>query len=90
MKTKGYVESSLKQIDLLERVVAFKMRFYPRKWARYEEALLGSIKLTPPGYRFDGLQKDYESMTEMFFGKHPSFSELMSIIENLESEINNA
>jgi len=90
MKTKGYLESSLKQIDLLERVVAFKMRFYPRKWARYEEALLGSIKLTPPGYRFDGLQKDYESMTEMFFGKHPSFSELMSIIENLESEINNA
>jgi len=88
MKIKGYVELSLRQIDLLERVVAFKMRFYPRKWARYDEAVSGLIKLTPPMNRFDGLQKDYESMTEMFFGDHPSFRELMDTIEIIEREIN--
>ena len=88
MKIKGYVESSIRQIDLLERVVAFKMRFYPRKWARYDEAFPGSIKLTPPMNRFDGLQKDYESMTEMLFGDHPSFRELMDTIEIIEREIN--
>jgi len=27
-------------------------------------------------------------MIEMFFGEYPSFSELMNVIENLESEIN--
>jgi len=88
MKIKGYVESSIRQIDLLERVVAFKMRFYPRKWARYDEAFPGSIKLTPPMNRFDGLQKDYESMTEMLFGDYPSFRELMDTIEIIEREIN--
>jgi len=88
MKTKGYVESSLKQIDLLEKVATFKMRFYPRKWARYDEAFPGSIKLTPPKSRFVGLQKDYESMAEMFFEKQPSFSELMDVIETIEKEIN--
>jgi len=90
MKNKGYVESSMKQVDLLEKVVAFKMRFYPRTWARYDEAVPGSIKLIPPKNRFDGLQKDYESMIEMFFGEYPSFGELMNVIENLESEINKA
>ena len=64
------------------------MRFYPRKWARYDEAFPGSIKLTPPMNRFDGLQKDYESMTEMLFGDYPSFRELMDTIEIIEREIN--
>ena len=64
------------------------MRFYPRTWARYDEAFPGSIKLIPPENRVDGLKKDYESMTEMFFGEYPSFDELVNVIEKLENEIN--
>jgi len=88
MKEKGYVEASLSQFDLLEKVVAFKMRFYPRTWAKYEEAVPGSIKLFPQKNRINELKKDYESMHEMFFGKYPSFNDLMEEIENLEGEIN--
>ena len=88
MNNKGYTDSSLQQIDLLSRVVAFKMRFYPRTWARYDEAFPGSIKLFPPRKRFEGLRKDYENMSDMFFGKYPSFLELMDAIESLENEIN--
>jgi len=88
MKAKGYVELSLKQCDLLEKVVAFKMRFYPRTWAKYDEAVPGSIKLVPPKNRAEELRRDYESTTEMFFGEYPSFNELMDAIEELETEIN--
>ena len=75
-------------VDLLRRVVRFKMKFYPRKWAQYERAVLGTIKLVPQNYRLETLRKDYENMSEMMFGEYPSFDELISYISDLETEIN--
>lgn len=81
-------QPAYENIDLLRRVVEFKMKFYPRKWAQYEKAVPGTMKLVPPDYRLDALRKDYENMSEMMFGEYPSFDELMSYISELESEIN--
>lgn len=83
-----YKAVALRQLNLLQKVVVFKMKFYPRAWAKYEEALPGSIKLVPPSSRFKTLRNDYEGMTEMLFGKYPSFDELMQSISSLETEIN--
>ena len=88
MTKTDYKTIALKRLDLLQRVVVFKMKFYPRAWAKYEEAVPGSIRLVPPKSRFYALRKDYESMTEMFFGEYPFFDELMKTIKNLEAEIN--
>ena len=74
--------------DLLKKVVEFKMKFYPRKWAKYEEAIPGTIKLLPPAYRYADLESDYKSMGEMMFGEYPTFEELMTFIKDLEKEIN--
>ncbi|MEG1717027.1 MAG: nucleotidyl transferase AbiEii/AbiGii toxin family protein [Lachnospiraceae bacterium] len=75
-------------IDLLRRVVEFKMKFYPRKWAQYEKAVPGTMRLMPPDYRLDVLRKDYKNMSEMMFGEYPSFDELTAYISELEAEIN--
>ena len=75
-------------LELLQKVVAFKMKFYPRKWARYDEAIPCAIKLVPPSYRLDDLREDYGDMAEMMFGKYPAFDDLMSYIQILEDEIN--
>lgn len=75
-------------LELLKKVVEFKMKFYPRKWARYEDAIPGTIKLMPPSYRIAELEKDYISMSEMMFGEYPTFVELVRYIEELEKEIN--
>jgi hypothetical protein len=83
-----YKTVALKQIDLLQKVVLFKMKFYPRAWAKYEEAVPGSIRLIPPQYRIEALRSDYTSMIEMLFGEYPSFNELMNSTYNLETEIN--
>jgi len=38
-------------------VVNFKQKFYPRSWAKYEEAVPGTLKLLPPEFRLDSLEK---------------------------------
>ena len=72
----------------MKRVTDFKMKFYPRKWAHYELAVPGTLKLLPPEYRMEDLQKDYNSMKNMMFGEYPDFQTLMKFIGNLEKEIN--
>lgn len=81
-------ESAYSNIALLKRVTDFKMKFYPRKWAHYELAVPGTLKLLPLEYRMEDLQKDYNSMKNMMFGEYPDFQTLMKFIGNLEKEIN--
>lgn len=81
-------ESAYSHLDLLKRVTDFKMKFYPRKWAHYELAVPGTLKLLPPEYRMEDLQKDYDSMKNMMFDEYPDFKTLMRFIGDLEQEIN--
>lgn len=83
-----YKAKALQQLDLLQKVRDFKRRFYPRTWAKYEEAVPGSIRLIPPYFRIEALRNDYKGMEEMFFGEYPSFDKLMESLKNLENEVN--
>ena len=64
------------------------MKFYPRKWARYEDALIGKVKLVPREFRFSEIEKDYRAMAEMIYGDYPSFEEIIKVLQELEKEIN--
>ena len=75
-------------IDLLKTVVDFKMNFYPRAWAQYQEAVPGTLKLIPPEYRIPALLNDYEAMKDMLYGDIPSFDTIMKSVRQLENEIN--
>ncbi|MBN1551492.1 nucleotidyl transferase AbiEii/AbiGii toxin family protein [bacterium] len=81
-------DSSLQNVDLLQKVVEFKKQFYPRGWAQYDNAKIETLKLVPPEYRRAVLQSDYDVMRGMIFGNAPSFDELMQQIATLEAEIN--
>lgn len=83
-----YKDSAFSQIDLLKKVAKFKMKFYPRKWAEYENAKIGTLKLVPPEYRLKALREDYENMEGMFYSDFPDFDKLMKYICELEKEIN--
>mgnify|MGYP000875221016 CR=1 FL=1 len=82
-----YKDRAFQNLELLEKVVQFKQKFYPRKWARYEEATTETLRLMPDDYRLKEIQEDYKNMSEMFFGEYPSFEEIMSKILELEEEI---
>ena len=80
--------SALDDLPLLEAVVEFKKRFYPRKWANYENAKQGTIKLIPSEETLASLMVDYIEMRNMIFGEYPAFEEIIDILRRLESEIN--
>lgn len=80
--------TALADFALLEDVVAFKRRFYPRGWARYDLAKPGTFKLVPPGHVLTVLDKDYAQMRNMIFGRYPSFGEIIETLRTLEKEIN--
>ncbi len=81
-------EKAFTQLDLLQKVVDFKIKFYPRGWAKYAEAVPGTLQLVPPEYRFPALRTDYAAMQDMIYGDAPSFDEMMDEIQQLENEIN--
>jgi len=83
------IEQLLLEMDLLDRVVGFKQRFYPRNWANYELAKKGTLKLVPDKNRITELEIDYKLMQDMLFGVKPSFSEIIDKLTELEKRINN-
>jgi hypothetical protein len=76
------------QLELLQKVVDFKNKFYPRSWAEYEKAVQGTLKLVPPNYRLSELEADYNATKGMLFGEIPSFKEIIGFLGNLEREFN--
>ncbi|NKQ40968.1 MAG: nucleotidyl transferase AbiEii/AbiGii toxin family protein [Sulfurovum sp.] len=81
-------EEALADRELLKQVVAFKKKFYPAAWAKFDEATPGTLKLFPEVYRIDALAKDYKAMEHMIFDKHLSFEDIMETLQVLEDEIN--
>ena len=81
-------EAAFSQLDLLKKVVDFKMKFYPRAWAKYPEAVPGTLKMIPPEYQFTALEADYDSMKDMLYGDVPTFDTVIAAVRELEKEIN--
>lgn len=79
---------AFKDLSLLKEVIAFKRRFYRCPWAKYEQAIPGSMQLLPPACHAQELEKDYQGMQSMLFGEIPTFTEIMGGIEILEKEVN--
>ena len=77
MAQSEFKDIALADTKLLENVVEFKQKLYPRKWAKYEDAKAGTLKLLPPKFRYDELKKEA-----------PKFDEIMDILGVLEDEIN--
>ena len=51
-------QSALADKELLEKVVAFKEKFYRCPWAKYDDAKFGAIKLLPPKYNIAAYKAD--------------------------------
>jgi hypothetical protein len=78
---------AFERLDILKKVVDFKMKFYPRAWAKYPEAVPGTLKLIPPDHRIAALSSDYEAMKDMLYGMIPNFKTAIESIRELEKEI---
>ncbi len=80
--------SALQKVSLLEDVVRFKMKFYRCPWAKFEEAIPGTLKLLPSELHVHELKRDYRSMQSMLYGAIPAFEDIVDELENLQIAIN--
>lgn len=83
----GILERALQDPGLLDQVAAFKAKFYPQKWAYYELAKLGTLRLTPPVHNLKSIQRDYAAMAGMIYGERPEFEELMTEMAKIELQV---
>lgn len=81
--------SALGDFSVLEQVVDFKTKFYPRGWAQYDQAKPGTLKLAPRDHILKSVKEDYKAMRNMIYGKYYNYEEIQIILEKLENEINN-
>jgi Nucleotidyl transferase AbiEii toxin, Type IV TA system len=81
-------DAVLKRAGLLDEVRKQTILFFDRKWARYDLAALGTLRLVPDANVQAVLRKDYDEMAEMFWADRPSFDDILSELRDLEDELN--
>lgn len=81
---------ALECVDLRERVVQWKSRFFGSGWARYDLARPASFRLVPPSARLAALRQDYYAMRDMYLTTPLEFYQVMSALADLETRINGA
>lgn len=80
--------SCLARTDLLAEVTRHKRRFFASRWASYDTARLGTLRLSPPASRHATLKRDLESMRPMFLAAPPTFDGILRVLAEAESTIN--
>lgn len=85
---KGYLKEAITQLELLQSVISHKSLFFASKKASYETISTHGLKLLPSEHKLHELQKDYQAMELMIFGKHPSFEAIMNSIQEIEATLN--
>ena len=85
---KGVGKSAEGMPELLARVAQHKNLFFKTSWARYSEAVKGTLRIAPTEHRVAALRGDYGKMQQMFFGEVPEFDKIMSLLEKWERDFN--
>lgn len=81
-------QQALEDIKLLHDVIKYKEKFFRQAWAKYSEAIPGTLKLIPSENNMKVLKQDYARMRNMIYGDYPTFEEIIETLQKLESEIN--
>jgi len=84
----GIGKKALEDPNLLRAVSAHQTAFFHTSWAKYEEAVPGTLRLVPPTTRMAELEDDYEKMQEMIFGEAPAFSHILAVLSEIERTAN--
>lgn len=75
-------------LALLQDVVDFTRKFYPRSWAHFELCKPGTMLLRPSEHALSVMKADYQAMRQMIYGTYPTFETLMETIAAIESDLN--
>ena len=81
--------NALRDLELLKAVARHKAVFFARAWAKFDEAVPGTLRLVPPESRFAELEHDYRTMREeMIFGDAPTLGHIIDVLREIERQVN--
>ena len=82
-------KKAVNDLGLLQSVALHKSVFFASAWARYDQAVPGTLRLAPPDFRLPELERDYSFMrNEMIFGNAPSLAEIVDVLREIERQVN--
>lgn len=82
-------KKAVSDLELLRKVTAHQQVFFHTPWAKFEEAVPGTLRLVPPEARMKEIERDYEAMRrEMIFGEAPELREILDILSEIERQVN--
>lgn len=88
MATNPVCDSALREIALLPEVADFKETWYSQSTAHYDLARHpGTLRLVPDTPILKELERDYSAMQSMLYGNRPSFSNIVTQLQQLETRI---
>jgi len=86
---RGIGQRALQDLELLKAVSRHKMVFFARAWAKFDEAIPGTLRLVPPVSRIPELERDYQYMREeMIFGDAPALGDILDLLREIERQVN--
>jgi hypothetical protein len=86
----GIGKNAIVDLGLLRAVSLHKSVFFARAWAKFDEAIPGSLRLVPPESRLAELEQDYKRTEEMIFGDTPSLAHILEVLADIERQVNKA
>lgn len=81
-------ENAVNMPELLRQVSEHKKIYFRAGWAKYEEAVQGSLRLVPNATALKALENDYNMMKEMFYGEVVQWDAIIEEIRSFEEEFN--
>lgn len=81
-------QAAVRLLELRERVVAWKSRYFSSAWVRFDLAHPGSFRLLSVAARLKDLARDYEAMRDMYLVEPPRFEIVLDALRQLETRIN--
>lgn len=87
--TKGVAEKAVKREDIFNRTARHRELYFNWSWMDYSTLTRGNLRVVPLPEQEAEWRLDYDAMkTEMFFGKVPSFDEILSVATEFQDKFN--
>ncbi len=85
----GIGKRALENEPLFQRVVEHREIFFRYSWVDYKTHRRGAFRLIPLEHQLEAWKKDYQAMLgPMFFGKVPSFDDILTTVGQFEEKFN--
>lgn len=83
-------KQAISDVNQLKEVIKVKKAFYDSSYAKYDDCLIGKIRLIPSDEQLNLLENDFNKMLEekMFYSGQLNFTSVIQKIRQIENEIN--